>query len=393
MCDSDRLKTLCKRARSARLHLPGGRCHCRVYNPEMQSQKVLRATFAAALGLAAAQAQPAESKTAEQVYKNITALKGTPADQLIPAMQFIASSLGVECGTCHVQGKPEADDKPAKKTARNMIAMTLAINKDSFGGRTQITCYSCHRGAERPVGIPPVLESDAAPRPASGTPAERPQPANAETVLERYTAAVGGADAIKKVTSRVMNGSIMANGNTSAIELITKAPNKRVSISHMGGGQSFTAFDGTIGWMGNTGRPAREMSTLEAEAAGLDAEFYLPLRIKEIFQQVRGGRPEEIGGLKCDVLTGTRPGRAPVRLYFDQKSGLLMRMVRYADTPVGRNPTQIDYADYREADGVKIPFRWTLSRPNGRFTIQIAEVKSNVPVDDARFAKPAGDVR
>jgi len=64
-------------------------------------------------------------------------------------------------------------------------------------------------------------------------------------------------------------------------------------------------------------------------------------------------------------------------------------MVRFAETPLGRNPTQIDYADYREVDGVKMPFRWTLSRPNGRFTIQLADVKTNVPVDDARFVKPA----
>jgi hypothetical protein len=77
-----------------------------------------------------------------------------------------------------------------------------------------------------------------------------------------------------------------------------------------------------------------------------------------------------------------------VRLYFDQSSGLLLRQVRYTDTPVGRNPTQIDYADYREVDGVKVPFRWTLARPNGRFTIQITELKQNVPVDDAKFAKP-----
>jgi photosynthetic reaction center cytochrome c subunit len=359
----------------------------------MSLQRVLRATFATAFGIAAAHAQPAETKTAEQVYKNITALKGTPADQLIPAMQFISSSLGVECGTCHVQGKFDADDKPAKKTARSMIAMTLAINKDSFGGRTQITCFSCHRGSEHPVGVPPVLESDA-PRPApAAAPATRPQPANAETVLERYTGAVGGADAIRKVTSRVMKGSILVGGNSSPIEVIAKAPNKRVSISQMGSGQSYTAFDGTLGWLGNTGRPAREMSAGEAEAAELDAEFYLPLRIKEIFQQVRGGRPEEIAGVTCDVLTGTRPGKPAVRLYFDQKSGLLVRMVRYGDTPVGRNPTQIDYADYRDADGVKIPFRWTLARPNGRFTIQIADVKSNAPVDDSQFSKPAGEVK
>src|ERR1051326_3656195 len=92
-------------------------------------------------------------KPAEQVYKNIVELKGIPADQVGPAMQFIAASLGVNCEFCHVQGKFEADDKGAKKTARNMIAMQNMINKNSFGGRTQVTCNTCHRGAARPVAV------------------------------------------------------------------------------------------------------------------------------------------------------------------------------------------------------------------------------------------------
>src|ERR1051326_5688020 len=91
---------------------------------------LLLSMLIAALG--AAHAQPAESKTAEQVYKNITQLKGTPADQLGPAMQFIAASLGVDCTFCHVQGKFEADDKNAKKTAREMIAMQNMINKNAL---------------------------------------------------------------------------------------------------------------------------------------------------------------------------------------------------------------------------------------------------------------------
>ena len=117
--------------------------------------------------------QAAEVKTAEQVYKNITHLKGTPADQLGPSMQFISASLGVECGFCHVEGKREADDKPQKKTAREMITMQAMINKESFRGQRQVTCYSCHRGSARPVNVPPVLESDAPPKPpAAGAPPE-----------------------------------------------------------------------------------------------------------------------------------------------------------------------------------------------------------------------------
>jgi hypothetical protein len=334
-----------------------------------------------------------EAKTAEQVYKNIAQLKGTPAEQLMPAMQVISSSLGVDCSFCHVAGKAELDDKPAKKTARLMMAMVASINTGSFGGRQQVSCYSCHHGAANPANVPPVLESDSPARTETSADSPAPTAPTPDDVIQKYVAAMGGADAIRKITSRVEIGSILVGENETKIEVLTKAPNKRVTITHAANGESFTAFDGTAGWMGSTGRPAREMTPAESGASALDAEFALAVRLKEIFPQMRRARPEQIGGAMCEVLIGTGPGRPPVRLYFDQKSGLLVRMVRYAETPVGRNPTQIDYADYREADGVRIPFRWTLARLNGRFTIQIAMVKSNVPIDDARFAKPVGDVK
>ena len=364
---------------------------------------------AAVIGIAAAvavfaQATP-EVKTAEQVFKNIVALKGTPADQVVPAMNFMAASLGVECSTCHVDGKPEADDKGAKKTARSMIAMTLEINKASFGGRLQVTCNTCHRGSERPVAVPPVLDADLpnstaghgvepapAARPANTPNARGPQ-VQPDEIIAKYVAAVGGADALKKVNTRWMKGEILVAGSKTPIELFTKAPNKRISITHSGSGDSITAFDGTMGWLGNTGRAAREMAAADAGAASLDAEFALGLRIKEIFAQVRRGRPVTINGVECDSLSLSGPGKPATTLSFDKSTGLLVRMVRLIDTPVGRNPTQIDYSDYRDADGVKIPFRWTLSRTNGRFTIQINEVKSNVAIDDAKFAKPEGPVK
>ncbi len=185
-----------------------------------------------------------------------------------------------------------------------------------------------------------------------------------------------------------MKGSILAGGMDSPIELYTKAPNKRVSVSHMGGRESITAFDGTVGWTGSTAA-ARQMSEAEAGSAALDAEFSLALRLKELFPQLRRGRAEQVNGVDCEVLQGTRPGGIAVRLDFDKQSWLLLRMVRTTANPMGRMPVQIDYADYQEFDGVKVPLRWTLARPNGRFTIQIKEVQDNVPVDDARFTKPA----
>ena len=157
---------------------------------------------------------------------------------------------------CHVEGKMELDDKQTKKTAREMMAMTAAINKNSFGGKREVTCYSCHHGAHHPAGTPPVLESDlpahteAAARPAAG---DGP---NASDILEKYVAALGGAEAIQKFTSRVEKGLIVVGGNESPIELFLKAPNKRISVTHMAKGESYTAFDGTSGWLGSTRRPA-----------------------------------------------------------------------------------------------------------------------------------------
>jgi len=336
-----------------------------------------------------AQTVPA-GKTAEQAFKNIQTLQGTPADQMFPTMQFIAASLGVECEFCHVEHKFESDEKPAKKTARMMIAMTLTINKDSFNGRKEVTCYSCHRGSHDPVGTPPVITSDAEPEHAEATPAASTAAApTADQLLEKYIAAMGGAEALHKISTRVSQGKITVGGHESSIEVFAKAPDKRMSVTHAASGDSITAFDGQGGWLGNTGRPARDMSGQEAEAARLDADFYFPTHVKEIFTGFRVGRPDKIGDRPAYPLICMRQGQPPVRLYFDQTSGLLLRQVRYAETPVGRNPTQIDYADYREVDGVKVPFRWTLARVNGRFTIQIQEAKQNVPIDDAKFAKPA----
>ncbi len=336
---------------------------------------------------ASAQAQPA-AKTAEQQFKNIQALQGTPADQVFPAMQFISASLGVECEFCHVEGKFDADDKPAKKTARKMIAMTLAINKDSFNARKEVTCFTCHRGAHDPAGTPPVTASDAEPEHAAAHAETAAAPPSADQLLEKYVAAVGGAVALHKVTSRVSKGAILAMGHETPIELYAKAPDKRMSVSHSDRGDSITAFDGQSGWLGTRGRPSRDMSGQESDAARLDADFYFPTHIKEIFTSFRVGRPDQINGAAVNTLICMRQGQPPVRLYFDQTSGLLLRQVRYADTPVGRNPTQIDYADYREVDGVKIPFRWTLARVNGRFTIQIQEARQNVAVDESQFKKP-----
>jgi hypothetical protein len=340
----------------------------------------------------AMQAAPASSvpKKAEEQFKNIQTLKGIPADQLIPTMQFVTASLGVECEFCHVQGAFEKDDKKPKQTARKMMEMMFAINKDNFEGHRDVTCYSCHRGSTDPVGTPIISEEEPkTPEPASRqVEAKEATGPSADQLIDKFVQALGGAGAIDKVTSRVMKGTINFGGKEFPVDIYSKAPDKRASFVHMPEGDSATVFDGHEGWLGVPGHPLREMHGPDLDGAAIDADLHFATHLKQMFSEAKVPGTEKIGDHETYVVVDQREDKPPLRLYFDEQSGLLVRLVRYGETALGRLPTQVDYADYREANGEKIPFRWTLARPSGRFTIQLTEVKQNVPMDDAKFAKP-----
>lgn len=349
-----------------------------------------------AVALARAQSGPPKStsgagappKLAEEEFKNIQALKGIPADQVIPSMQFIAASLGVECEYCHVKER-EKDDKKQKVTARKMINMMMAINKENFEGHREVTCYSCHRGSPDPVATPIISVDEPKRETAEGKPAEaKPVFPPADQLLDKYLSAIGGAEALQKVTSRVQKGTLTAfGGQHFPVDVYSKAPDKRLSVMHLANGDSVTAFDGKQGWLSVPGR-VHMMSPLENTAASMDADLYFPLHVKTVYKAFRVDAGEKIDGHETYFVMGRNPGQPPTNLYFDKDSGLLLRLIRYAETPLGRNPTQIDFADYRDANGLKVPFRWTISGPGNQFTIQVEQLQQNVPVDDAKFAAP-----
>ncbi len=354
---------------------------------------VLAVSALAVRGVRAQSNAQTGEKKAEEVFKNIQVLKGTPADQLIPTMQFISASLGVECDFCHVQGAFDKDDKDPKKKARKMMEMMFAINKDNFSGRREVTCYSCHRGSTDPAGMPPVMAEG--PKPTMGE-GKKPEAENKETegptadqLLDRFVQASGGAAAIEKITSRVMKGTIDFGGRSLAIDIYTKDPEKRISYAHMPEGDSVTAFNGQEGWLGMPGGRIREMHGSDLDGAAIDADLHLATHLKAMFRGMRVEGMEKIGDREAYALVGWREGKPPIHLYFDTQTGLLLRLVRFGETLLGQMPTQIDYTDYRDTDGVKVPYKWTLARPNGRFTIQVSDMRQNIPVDEAKFAKPA----
>lgn len=92
-----------------------------------------------------------DTPPAESVYKNIQVLKGIPSDQVLTVMKAFTEGLGVNCVYCHVSTEELAkDDKPMKQTARKMLEMVKEMNK-TYPTNGQVTCFSCHRGAAKPV--------------------------------------------------------------------------------------------------------------------------------------------------------------------------------------------------------------------------------------------------
>ncbi len=333
----------------------------------------------------------AATQTAEQVYKNIQVLKGVPADQLIPAMQFITASLGVQCDFCHQENAFEKDDKETKQTARKMMRMMFTINKDNFDGHREVTCYACHRGEHKPVITPIISAEDGTFAPeekmhhAESNDASLP---SADQILGKYLQAVGGAEAAARISTRIQKGTLTVGSEHFPVEVLAKAPAKRVTTVRFPGGDCVTAINGETGWLSTPGRPVHDMSPSEADAAKMDAELFFPGSLQQVFKELRVQQKEQVNGRETYVVLAMRDNQPPVQLYFDEESGLLVRVLRYAETPLGRNPTRIDYADYREEGGVKTPFRWTVARPNGRFTIQTEQAQQNVPIEDQNFSRP-----
>ena len=367
----------------------------------MRSRQILLCTCLAATALGPAApgwaqspqppAKTEVSKTTEQVYKNIQVLKGVPAEQLIPAMQFITSSLGVQCDFCHLEDGFEKDDKKPKQTARMMMKMMFAINHDSFDGRQAVTCFACHHGARKPLTVPTISEDESriiAEDDMTVEPNNAGLPST-DQIIGKYLQAIGSAGATAEISSRIEKGTITLGPKQFPVEILAKAPAKQVTIMHLPGGDSVTVLNGEAGWLSTPGRGTREMGPSELFGASVDAQLFFPSGLKQFFKILRVQRKEPVHGREAYLLVGLRDNQPPVRLYFDVESGLLVRMMRFADTPVGRNPAQIDYEDYRQDSGLRIPFRWKVARPGGGFTIQIEHLQQNVPIEDDKFDKPA----
>lgn len=344
-------------------------------------------------GWAVAQAAPAGApaeKPAEQVFKNIQVLKGMPSTQLIPTMQFMSGSLGVPCEHCHVDQR-ESDAKKEKVTARKMITMMQAINRDHFEGRNEVTCNSCHHGEPKPATVPPIAQAawvaQMAPKPAAP-----PAPPSADDLFARYLKAVGGREAAEAIKTRVYKGTATGyDGNElprpSSFEMYA-APGKLLVVQQLpNGAASSYAYDGESGWMRNPrgvrAFAPREVETVRQRAAALDAiqlDDYLTTKVEG---------QEKVNGREAWMVEATRKGASPVTLWFDEENGLLLRKRTLVATAFGSAPLETEFSDYRAVGKVKLPFHVATSTLSSATVREFTEIQVNVPVDESKFAMPA----
>jgi hypothetical protein len=282
-----------------------------------------------------------------------------------------------------------------------MTLMMAAINRDNFGGRQVVTCWTCHRGRDVPLAMPsidtvygtPVLEADdLIARSFEGEPAP-------EDILDKYLQALGGAQRLATITSFVATGTseyFRGFGGGGQVQIFAKAPDQRATIikfpDNPERGNATRTFDGRSGWVVTPLAVVRDyaLGGMELDGARLDAQLSFPAQIKQVLTRLRVGPPDVIDGHDVRVVQGMGTRGLVATLYFDKESGLLLRMVRFGNTPIGRAPSQVDFADYREiaGAGIKMPYRWTFGWLDGRDSFELKDVRVNVPIDPAVFARP-----
>ena len=358
----------------------------------------------------------------EQVFKNVQALKGIPVDDFLETMGIMAAALQFDCSDCHVgAGTDKVDwaaDTPRKRMARSMVTMVANINQTNFGGRQMVTCWTCHRNRDKPLVTPvmatiygnPVIEPD-------DVIVQAPGAASAESILDKYIQAVGGAQRLTGLTSFVGKGTSVSFGGFGGggdVEIVAKAPDKRATIilfkQETGRGDQIRTYDGRTGWVRTPLNVLGEYQLMggDLDGARFDAQLSFPGQVKQILTNLKTGPPTSITDLPApssqsalqqdaalgethvvDVVQGIGPKGLLVTLYFDKQSSLLLRELRYSNSPIGRVPTQIDFADYRNVSGIKLPFRITYAWLDGRDSIVLNDVKTNVPIDETKFGRPA----
>jgi hypothetical protein len=328
----------------------------------------------------------------------LSVLKTLPESQLFPLMNVMASALGVRCDYCHVQATPnlartpsnvggwvwDSDDKPPKNKAREMMQMVVELNSKRFAGTARVTCYTCHRGSTQPARTVPL------PPPAAGNmrtppPMALPSP---DRVWTSYVNAVGQLATSPPGTGTIFSGwDERPEGRYGKVEIVVTADRYRVTVSTPEA-TTIQGLDGEGAWVFANDRVQRLPLPADAARMRRIAMRYHALKDRPANMEIVG--VEHIAGRDAYVAVARIDSGTRLTLYFDVVTGLLRREMTTTETLLLPLQEQIDYGDYREVNGVQLPFlvQTSTGAPYDLVTRTFLQIRHNIPIDDALLRPP-----
>jgi hypothetical protein len=188
-----------------------------------------------------------------------------------------------------------------------------------------------------------------------------------------------------------MKGTMLvSNGATWGYEVYQTAPDKLYMVLNTPKqGVIEKGFNGQMGWE-KSQRGLRDVNNQELFNLRRYTDFLKDIKLQGQFTRISYGGKEKIDGKDVYLLRGLGLDGKGERLYFDVQTGLLLRRITSTPTMVGLIPEQVDFADYRDVDGLKLPFSMKITSIDSFFnaTRTLTEIKLNVPVDETKFNKP-----
>jgi zinc protease len=227
-------------------------------------------------------------------------------------------------------------------------------------------------------------KAPAAPADATATP-------TLDQIIDKYVRAVGGKEALGKLSTRVRKGEaeIVGVQGKGEIEEYTKAPNKlmaKLTLPALGLLQY--GYDGKTGWRRDPRAGIVDITGSELSYTAFDSTFNRELRLKELYPKLELRGVEKVNGRDAYLVTGTPAGLNPEKLYFDTQSGFLVRLDTARESSAGHRLTEIYLDDYRKVDGVYVPFAERHKSTGLVFIFTFTSVKHNLPLEDSAFVKP-----
>ncbi len=241
-----------------------------------------------------------------------------------------------------------------------------------------------------PLALCLAQEEPKKPEAAAQTAGEAVSLPTVDQILDKFIESSGGKAALEKVTSRYVKGTfdIPSMGASGTVEIYAKAPNKSLTVIDVPGfGTIQQGYDGTVAWEDSPMTGARDLSGVELAARKRDADFYRELHLKELFSQVAVKGKEKVGEREAYVIEATPAEGKPEKMFFDVENGLLVRADAERESPQGTALVETYLEDYRDVDGVKMPFTMRQVNPMFSMTIKFTDVKSNVDIDNSKFSK------